>query len=176
MNLREAILKEHSRVHTLELTRWIGNKPERIALLMQLFMEDEYRVVQRAAWIVSYVARAQPALMAPYLPRLVQRLQDPDVHIAVKRNALRIFQEIAVPEALHSDLMNACFDAVADPKEAIAVRAFALGILGKLSLIYPELKNEIDLLIEDELGRAPTAAFRSKARQVRQLMQKGNKL
>lgn len=172
MKLREAILEEHTKANTVKITQWIGSNQQRIAELMQLFMNDEYRVVQRAAMIVSYVAKAQPELMKPYISQLSQRLGDTHTHIAVKRNILRIFQEAELPEAIHSDLMNTCFDAIADPVEAIAVRAFALGILGRLSVIYPEIKNEIRLVIEDVLSQNPTAAFRSRAKKVLKFMGK----
>lgn len=172
MKLREAILAAHSRDNTLNITRWIGDDPQRIAELMQLFMQDEYRVVQRAAWVVRYVAKAQPELMTPYIPVLVARVKDTTAHIAVKRNVLRIFEDLELPESVHSDLMNICFDAIADPAEAIAVRAVGLGLLGRLSLLYPEIKNEIRLIIEDVMSQSPTAAFRSRAKKVIQLMDK----
>ncbi len=47
MKLREAILEEHTKTNTVRITRWIGADEQRIAGLMQLFMHDEYRVVQR---------------------------------------------------------------------------------------------------------------------------------
>lgn len=172
MNLREAILQEHSRAHTLAISQWVGDNPQRIAALMQLFMHGEYRVVQRAAWIVSYVARSQPALMAPYLPQLVQRMQDTGTHVAVKRNVLRILQETELPESLHGDMMHTCFDIVINPDEAVAVRAFALGILGRLSLVYTGIRNELQLVIEDLQSQDPAAALRSKTRQVLQMMRR----
>lgn len=176
MKLREAILEEHTKANTVKITQWIGSNKQRIAELMHLFMTGEYRVVQRAAMIVSYVAREQPELMKPYIPQLSERLGDTYTHIAVKRNILRIFQDAELPEAIHSDLMNICFDAIADPTEAIAVRAFALSILGRLSVVYPEIKNEIRLVIEDVLSQSPTAAFRSRAKKVLQFISKREQL
>ncbi len=172
MNLREAILQEHSRAHTLAISQWVGDNPKRIDALMQLFMHDEYRVVQRTAWIVSYVARAQPGLMAPYLPAMIQRMQDNTTHVAVKRNELRILQDVELPEPLHGELMHTCFDLVINPAETIAVRAFALGILGRLALVYPEIRNELLLVIEDLQTQDPTAGLRSKTRQVLHMLQR----
>lgn len=172
MKLREAILEEHTKVNTIRITQWVGSNPERIAELMQLFMQDEYRVVQRAAWIVRYVSEAQPDLMQPYIPQMVARLKDPTVHIAVKRNVLRILEEAELPEPIHSDLLNICFDAIADPAEAIAVRAVALTVLTRLAVLYPEIKNEIHLIIEDVMSQAPPAAFRARARKAIQVMAK----
>lgn len=166
MDLREAILEEHSRKQVDKIIQWIDNEPEKVSLLTHIFMQDTYKVVQRAAWIISAVAEKHPGLIAPHIPALVSRLQDPDTHIAVKRNIYRIMQFVELPEAVHSDLMNSCFEAVTNPAEAAAVRAFGMSILARLSIFYPELKNELKLVIEDALRQETAPSFVSRAKKV----------
>jgi hypothetical protein len=108
LNLREEILKEHSKKQTAMLASYIGNDPEKFAELMRLFTGDEYRITQRAAWIVSYCAQNFPGLIVPYLPALVQLLGRP-VHDAVKRNTVRILQFQEIPGDLRGELVEACF-------------------------------------------------------------------
>ena len=48
MNLREALLKEHSKVQTMRIVEYVGDDKERFAQLMDLFLNDVYRVSQRA--------------------------------------------------------------------------------------------------------------------------------
>ncbi len=166
MNLRDAILEEHSKTHTQKIAQWIGNEPERIAQLIHIFLHDEYRVVQRAAWIVSDVATLHPDSMAKHVPALVEKLTDKGAHIAAKRNVYRVLQFLALPEAVHGALMNYCFDSLTDPKEALAVRAFAMSILARLVKDYPEIKNELKLVIEDALLQETAPSFKSRARHV----------
>ena len=59
--------------------------------------------------------------------------------------------------------MDICFRYVESVNEAIAVKAFPLTILGKLSKQYPKIIPEIKLLIEDQLPHQ-TAAFKSRAK------------
>ncbi|WP_118972323.1 hypothetical protein [Taibaiella koreensis] len=172
MNLREAILEEHSRQQVSRIVQWIGANTGRIAALIDIFCHDEYRVVQRAAWIVSDVARQHPELMLPHIPALVQRLEDDNTHIAVKRNVYRVMQYLELPEAVHAPLMNSCFDSLANPREALAVRAFAMSILARLALVYPEIGHELKLLIEDNLLQEPAPSFKSRARKVLQQLEK----
>ena len=54
--------------------------------------------------------------------------------------------------------MDICFRYVASPKEAVAVKAFSLTVLGNLAKLYPEILPEIKLLIEAQLPNQ-TAAF-----------------
>jgi hypothetical protein len=166
MDLRTAILAEHSKAHTRTLAQWIGNEPERVSDLIHILLTDEYRVVQRAAWIVSEVATLYPKAIEKYVPALVAKLKDNTAHIAVKRNVYRILQFLPIPEAVHADLMNICFDSLTDPKEALAVRAFAMSILGNLAVIYPEIGQEIKIIIEDALQHEAAPSFISRAKKV----------
>jgi hypothetical protein len=49
MILRDAILREHSKANTSAIVKWIGDDKQRFRGLMDLFLEGEYRVTQRAA-------------------------------------------------------------------------------------------------------------------------------
>lgn len=133
MDIRAEILKEHSKQNSEAIAAWVGVSPQRVAQLMELFLHDEYRVVQRLAQVVSKLADVHPELIAPWLPQLVRRMNEPGVHVAVKRNIVRILQYVDIPEALHGDVMNTCFDLLADPNETVAVRVFSMTVLDTLS-------------------------------------------
>jgi hypothetical protein len=163
MNLREEILKEHSRRQMLKITGWIGNNPERFSRLLDIFLHDEYRVVQRSAMVLGYTAEKYPEMVKPFLPKLVDRLYDSDIHVAVKRNVVRILQFIPVPEKLQAKVMNKCFDYLNDPIETVAVRCFSMTVLVKLAEKYPEIKNEISASINISLKNS-TAGYRARAK------------
>lgn len=166
MNIRAEILKEHSKQNAEVIAAWVSKSPQRVAQLMDLFLHDEYRVVQRLAQVVSKLADTRPQLIAPHLPQLVRRMNEPGVHVAVKRNVVRILQYVDIPEALHGDVMNTCFDLLADPNETVAVRVFSMTVLDRLSAQYPEIRQELSVIIEDILEQGCTAAFRARARMV----------
>ena len=73
--------------------------------------------MQRAAWVLSVVAEKHYELAKPWLPQMIAKMQQPGVHVAVKRNVVRILQFLEIPEELHGDVMNVCFEMLADPKE-----------------------------------------------------------
>ena len=164
MTLREQLLKEHSKTNCDKIVRWIGNDQLRFDELFRLFVSDEYRVVQHAAWPLSYTVIAHPQLIKKHFSKLINNLDKPGIHNAVKRNTLRFLQEVEIPKTFHGKLMDACFRYISMPGEAIAVKAFALTVLEKLSLTYPEIIPEIKLLIAENYDRE-TPAFRSRAKQ-----------
>jgi len=170
MDLRNEILRENNREHTLKIADWISANAERVAALVQLFLQDEYRVVQRAAWIISYVAQQSPELIVPHLPAMVQRMDDAGIPVAVKRNVTRVLQFLPIPPALHGPVMNRCFELLTDPEETIAVRAFSMTVLANLAKEYPDIRNEIRLVLEDELQHQPSPGFASRAKKVLKML------
>jgi hypothetical protein len=170
MHLRSQILQENSRAHTLKIAAWVSRDPARLAQLVDLFLHDEYRVVQRAAWILSYVAQKQPEWMQPHLPAMVKRMEDSGIPVAVKRNVTRVLQFLPIPPALHGQVMNHCFELLVNPEETIAVRAFSMTVLANLAKEYPDIRNEIRLVLEDELQHQPSPGFASRAKKVLKML------
>lgn len=171
MNLREEILREHSRRQALKISGWIGNDKKRFSRLVDLFLHDEYPVVQRAAYPLSMVADKYPKLAEENLPVFVNRLFDKDTHVAVRRNVIRILQFVQIPKKLHAKVINFCFKNISDPKETVAVRCFSMTVLANLVKQYPELKNEVMLLIEQAM-KNPTAGMKSRAKKVLKQLEK----
>lgn len=165
MQLRELLLEEHSKTQCDHIVGYIGADKKKFAALMELFFSGEYRVSQRAAWPMSYCVQGHPALIAPYLHRLIGYMGKEGVHDAIIRNSLRLLQHVDIPKKHHGELMNACFSFIEKPETAVAIKAFALTVLGNLARVYPEILPEIKLVIEDRFDHE-TAAFRSRARKL----------
>lgn len=110
MDLRKTILTEHSKSNCDRIVKWVGNSQQRFDELFYLFLNDEYRVVQRAAWAVSYVALKYPGLMKNNFGKLILNLRKPELPVAVKRNIFRLLQEIPIPKQFHGELMSSCFE------------------------------------------------------------------
>ncbi len=165
MNLESEILKEHSRTNTIRLAKWIGSDKKRFAQLMNLFLKGEYRVTQRSAWVLMYCADGHPGLIRPYLANMIDRMLEPGVHVAVKRNVVRILQNIEVPENLAGKVATVCFDFLSSHEETVAVRCFSMTVLAGIANKEPDLKNEIRLLIEQQMPWG-SAGFKARGRKI----------
>jgi hypothetical protein len=162
MNLREEILKEHSKVQCNKIVKWIANSQERFNELFQLFLHDEYRVVQRAASPVSYCVIANPKFIADNFEELIVNLKKPGIHNSIKRNSIRLLQHVEIPERYQGEIMNLCFEYIASPTEPVAAKVFSMTVLANLSNKYPDIKKELKQLIEEQLPHQ-TSAFKSRA-------------
>jgi hypothetical protein len=165
MNIREALLAEHSRRQTMAVVGYIDGDPARFKELMHLFLGDTYRISQRAAWAVNYCAQHHKELVRPYYGKLVEQLERDDVHVAVRRNVARLFQFVDIPKRYHGRVFDACYNLVDDPGETIAVRVFALTVAAQLARDQPELMNELRLIAEKHAPHT-SVGFRTRARRV----------
>lgn len=164
-DLRYELLHEHSKAQCLRIVKWVGDDQKRFDELFNIFLTGEYREVQHAAWPISYCVIDHPQLIKKHWAKLIKNLHQPNIHDAVKRNSMRLLQDIAIPEKYEGEIMDIAFKYVASPNEAVAVKAFSMTVLGNLSKKYPEILPELKLLIEDQLPHQ-TAAFKSRAKKI----------
>lgn len=165
MSLIQEILIEHSKTQCTKIVTWVGSSQQRFDELFTLFLQDEYRVTQRAAWPMSYCVIANPAFIKRHWEKLVDNLTKPNLHDGVKRNTVRFLQHIEIPEKYQGALMDICFRYLESPTEALAVKVFSMQVLGNLAKLYPEIKPELKLLIEEQLPNQ-TAGFKSRAKKI----------
>ena len=165
MDLLKLLREEHSKKQTDRIVNYIGDDKERFAVLVKLFFKGEYRITQRAAWPLSYCVRQHPELITPYFNPLLDNLARKDIHIAVIRNTVRLLQDVEIPKKYHGRVMSTCFDFLQSPDTPIAVKAFSLTILSNLSTVYPEIRGELKLIIDEQWEHA-TPAFRSRAKRI----------
>ncbi len=165
MSLREEILKEHSKAQCNKIVQWVGDSQKKFNELFNLFLNDEYRVTQRASWPLSYCVIAHPEFVRNNFSKLIKNLYKPNLHASIKRNTIRLLQHIAIPKKYQGEVMQICFNYVESPAEAVAIKAFSLTVLDNLSKQYPEILPEIKLLIEAQLPYQ-TAAFKSRAKKL----------
>jgi len=165
MNIRDAILKEHSKKQCALIVKWVGNDQKKFDELFDLFLNDEYRVVQRAGWPISYCVEKHPEFIQRHFVRLLKNLEKKGIHDAVKRNTVRLLQYVNVPEKFHGQVMDICFKYIMSPTEAVAVKAFSITVLQNLAKQYPEIINEIKLVIEERWDYE-TVAFKTRAKKL----------
>jgi len=68
---------------------------------------------------------------------------DRTAHDAIRRNALRILEDIDIPEKYCGELFDLSNNYLHDIKEPIAVRAFSISVMFNIAKKYTELKTEV---------------------------------
>lgn len=149
MNLKEEILKEHSKNQTLVIANYIGSNQQTFDELIHLLLHDEVLVAQRAAWVLRYSVEMYPFLIKKHLSSLINHLDKPDLHDSVKRNTLCLLRYVKIPDKLLGKIVDLCFRYLKNETEPIAVRAYSLNMLSEICAAYPELNHELKMVCND---------------------------
>ncbi|MBN8702131.1 MAG: hypothetical protein J0M08_03645 [Bacteroidetes bacterium] len=165
MDFRKELLSEYSKANTLRIANYIGSDKTKFSHLMKLFFGDDYKLSQYASWIVSHCFDAHPHLVDSYLERMVLNLENKNVHDAVKRNTVRIFQFATIPEELLGRVINICFGFLQSNSEPIAVKVYSMTVLANISSRIPEIVNELKWEVEKQYPYS-SPGFKSRARKI----------
>jgi hypothetical protein len=167
MNIREELLKQqiHSKKHALSITGFAVLSDKNFKDLIDCLLSKDIRLGQRAAWCVSWAARKKPEIIKSYIGVLVGQLKRTDVHNAVIRNSLRVLEDLIIPEEFHGEVMDACFIFIQKRDTPIAIKTFSLTIIFNISKIYPDIKNELRFIIEENIPYE-TAAYKSRGKKI----------
>ncbi len=136
----------------------------------RFFTPPRIVLTQRAAGVMSYCTNAHPGLIVPHFKKMIHVLKNSPSD-AVKRNTVRAWQWVPIPEAHLDDVADLCFSFLSTPQEPVAAKVFAMTVLLNITRQIPELKNELQILIEDQMPYS-SAAFRSRGSKVLRALEK----
>ena len=158
------------RVNAREVEWVAASAVENPAVFSKLFeysYSDDKKLAFHSSWTLTKVCDRYPDLIYPYLTDMIETLSKLDNDSAL-RSFLRIISlsDFArINTSLHGILADFCFNMLNSANSAIAVKAYSMEILYQLSVIYPEMANElsasIHILMEDG-----TAAITSRGRMI----------
>ena len=152
MNLHHQILQELSKANVNKMTDYVGADEERFAELVQIFLKGNYITTQRSSWILSECVAAHPSLIYPFFNDFFKKLHEENIHPSVRRNTIRIWQFIEIPEEHIGEVYNICFRYLSS-NEAIAVIVFSMTVCHNITKRIPELKSELQFMLEDLLQK-----------------------
>lgn len=164
MNIREALLHEHSKKQTNKIATFIGKDKDKFMVLIKCLFDKNTVIHQRAAWVLSVCNDQYPYLIKPYLRRTISALELP-YHPAVKRNILRILQNQEIPLSLQGNLTNILFKILQSSEEPVAVKCFGMTVLFNMCNMYPGLKPELQAIITGQLPFS-TSGYKSRASKI----------
>lgn len=170
MNIAEALLKEHSKAQTLAVCDAILKSPYLFDELWELIKSGEPPIPQRAAWVLSHLGDMNPAILYPVFAEAVALLHAPR-HDAVHRALVRTMSQLKIPEDYEGELYDLSIAWIGSPLKAVALRIFCMDIAAAIAMPYPELREEIRLVIESQMDWG-SAGYKSRGTRVIKRLQK----
>lgn len=163
ISLKEALLEEHSKRQVLLIVKFIGDDKIRFKELMAFVFGDDELLSQRAAWVLKHCYDSHPQLIRPYFKKIIEHLKKKNMHDAVKRSMIYALQNEKIPEKLQGEVYDMCLKFALSINESIAVKVFSITVLHKIALPYPELRNELKVILTDLVNNSESPAVLNRA-------------
>lgn len=130
---------------------------------------DDTRLIQSLNFLTDHIKKSRPLYMESYHKRMIEAVSL-DSSMAYNRNILRYFHDITIlDEDTEGQLYDLCNKVVLDTAYPIACRAFALKYCCVVVKKYPELHEELSLLLE-VISEDESPGIQSCIRQGRKLL------
>ncbi len=151
----------------------VGSDPDLFGGLMQLSYEQKSPLCMRAARVADLCCERNPELIRPYLTAMVRNL--PGLKdMAVKR----VFMHILIRHSWVDDeeamgrLVDTLLKWLMDDSQASSVRAYAMVILENIIRIWPDLKGEVVVVLEETIPFWESRALQSGGRKLLKRLEK----
>lgn len=147
----------------------IGNR-ENFESLLDLALHEKDPVAWRASWVLDGSDEQQPGLATAYIHKVVNALPTLESKGSL-RSLLRMLCRYDIPEEDQGLLIDLCFSYLTSELYPVAVKAHAMQIIYMHVLLYPELKDELVAVLEDQMENN-SVGFMSRGRRLIKQMEK----
>ena len=153
----------------LFIAQVVGNE-KRFSELLDMALHDKDPLAWRASWILDGSDEQDPGLAAGHIKRIVRALPKLE-SVGSLRTLLRLLCRYDIPEEEQGLLIDLCFSYLVSELYPVAVKAHAMLIIYNHVLLYPELKDELVTVLEDQMENN-TVGFASRGRRLIKQMEK----
>jgi hypothetical protein len=117
--------------------------------LLHLALHEKDPIAWRAAWVLDGSDELKSGLARKHISKIVKVLPELE-SMGTLRSLLRMLTRYDIPENEQGLLIDLCFSYLVSELYPVAVKAHAMQIIYHHVLLYPELKNELIAVIEDQ--------------------------
>lgn len=146
MEMREQLEKPIGKATVKTIVRNVNQ--EGLADLYRLLFDDEKRVSDNAAWVLTHISRNDRKFLEAHRDELI----DKSLHtssVTKQRLILRLLVDIPFPEsALRTDFLDYCLQGIPDINIPYGVRSLCMKLAFMQCRHYPELLGELRSILE----------------------------
>ena len=117
--------------------------------LLELALHEKDPLAWRACWVLDGSDEKRPGLARKHISSIVKALPGLESK-GTLRSLLRLLTRYNLPEEEQGLLIDLCFSYLVSEQYPVAVKAHAMQIIYHHVLLYPELKDELIAVIEDQ--------------------------
>ena len=162
MDLRTHLLDRNLKWNWDEIATYCVKNPKEIKKIVGFCEDEEVHVQQNAGAVIGKLIDHDKKILEPHLESLVALLEK-DVHDAVKRGIMRVFQWSVIPEEVEGELFEYVINALKSQETPIAIKAFGITAARRICEKYPELADELIPYLEIIIEERPSSGMVNRA-------------
>lgn len=148
--LEQQLMVELSRRNIDLITQWAIENHESIDLLIDMVLSHKDKLAMRASWVLEKLSEKFPDILRERINEIIDVLNEiPES--GTRRTIAKVLMYHTIPEDYEGQMLDFCITMLERPKEPVAVKANCMTIIFNLLPKYPDLKNEIFAIIEDQI-------------------------
>lgn len=161
----QVLLPDSSRNTAQKAAKIMIEYPENIPNMLSLAFQNSGMLSTRAANVIDKTNDIHPDLIAPFVIEIIKKLSDLKID-GNKRCLLRTVKNYVqtIDEDMVSDLYDYCVNTALKPEEKIAIKNFCIEILEQCMVRYPELKPEINTILEQIIFNTQSVGLKRKVK------------
>ena len=159
--LTKQLEKYRSKQNILIVADYIIKNPDLLNLLFQIICDQNNEKKWIGAWALDHIHQKEPKLVEGYIDKLILIFKETD-STSVQRIFGKILSLYNINDKVDGDFINLCFNFIESEEIPVAVKVHAMQLLFNISSKYPELKQELRIIIEEHIPNN-TVGFKSRA-------------
>ena len=164
--LKKSILNSRNKTQWNWIVDSVVDEPVLYRSLVQYALSGDYTITLRASWLMDKIAEKEPGIVMTCnaIEKIIEKLPS-ESNFSVIRACLRMLSryELVIDNCV--ELVDSCFKWLKNPGVPIAVKVHSMQLLYYFTLPEPELKNELTIIIEDQLPIG-SAGFVSRGKKI----------
>jgi len=147
LELRDLILKEYSKTHSVFVAEVLEQNPSLIPEFLDIIYLEEEPISRRAAWSLRILFDASPNSLSSFIDDLISHLESIQSS-PILRSFIAIISKTTIHEKWYGFLIQYTSEMILDRKTEIAVKAFSMDIFYQIAKTEPDLFYELEQMID----------------------------
>lgn len=154
------ILYDSSKINGLIVAEYALKNKNFFEDLFAIIISEEEKYSVRASYVLCLISSKKPEKIKPRIPEIIEMIKKVK-NSGIKKNLLKIFESyITIEDEDHLGLLvDMCFRFVLSSFESAATRVYSMEILYNVTKQEPDLKNELNLILEEVIDNSDKAVL-----------------
>lgn len=158
--LRVSLKENNTDVNRKNWVNYIIDNEIKLTDLLPL-IHAERQVSMRFSWLIGELCEQKPEVVSPCVVYFFSNRNKIQI-INFDRSLAKMFWLCGIPKKIEGIVVDELFKWLLNPKITVSTKSYSLFALTNFATAHPEIKNELRLVVEDQLKKN-SISFEKKA-------------